>query len=111
MDYKRTECWSAGVVEYCNTPTPRPSITPLPHYSITPRFVHSLTLRLAGRLLIGAALLAMTMTGCGPSSDKAGKQSGTNAAAPRVLAKTNPAPALRPGVITNLVPATSLAAT
>jgi hypothetical protein len=110
MDYKRTECWSAGVVEYCNTPTPRPSITPLLHYSITPRFIRCLTLRLAGRLLIGAALLAMTMTGCGPSSNKAGKQSGTNAVAPRVLSKTNPAPALRPSVITNLVPATSLAA-
>jgi hypothetical protein len=42
------------------------------------------------------------MTGCGPSSDKASKQSGTNAAAPRALAKANPAPAARPGVIQNL---------
>ena len=67
-------------------------------------------LRLAGRLLIGAGLLAVTMTGCGPSSDKAGKPSGTNAAAPRALAKTTPAPAARPGVITNLAPANSLAA-
>jgi hypothetical protein len=50
------------------------------------------------------------MTGCGPSSDKAGKPSGTNAAAPRALAKTTPAPAARPGVITNLAPANSLAA-
>jgi hypothetical protein len=67
-------------------------------------------LRLAGRLLIGAGLLVVTMTGCGPSSDKAGKPSGTNAAAPRALAKTTPAPAARPGVITNLAPANSLAA-
>jgi hypothetical protein len=45
------------------------------------------------------------MTGCGPSSDKAaGKQSGTNAAAPRVLAKTNQVPPFRPGVRTNLPP-------
>src|SRR5271169_5251230 len=67
-------------------------------------------LRLAGRLLIGAGLLAVTLTGCGPSSDKAGKSSGTNAAAPQALAKKIPAPGARPGGITNLASANSLAA-
>jgi len=65
---------------------------------------------LAGRLLIGAGLLALTTTGCGPSSDKAGQQAGTNAAAPRALAKTNPVSASRPGFITNRAPATALGA-
>ena len=50
------------------------------------------------------------MTGCGPSSDKTGKQSGTNAAAVRVLAKTNQAPLLRPSARTNLPPALARAA-
>ena len=67
-------------------------------------------LRLAGRLLIGGGLLAVTLTGCGPSSDKAGQPSGTNAAAPRSLVKPNPAAALRPGVLTNFARATPPAA-
>ncbi|MGO8932054.1 MAG: hypothetical protein ACLQU3_34840 [Limisphaerales bacterium] len=94
MDNRSMECRSDGVVEYRNTPQL--------HHPTTPSQQRSPTLRLAGRLLIGAGLLAMTMTGCGPSSDKASKQSGTNAAAPRALAKANPAPAARPGVIQNL---------
>jgi hypothetical protein len=60
-------------------------------------FVHSRTLRLAGLLLIVAGFLALVLTGCGPSSDKTGKQAATNAAAPRVLAKTQAAP-VRPVV-------------
>ena len=63
-------------------------------------------LRLTGRLVVVAALLAVTMTGCSRSSDKVGKPSGTNAVtvAPRVVAKTNQALAMRPGVRTNLPP-------
>src|ERR1039457_6680642 len=63
-------------------------------------------LRLTGRLMVAAALLTVTMSGCGRSSDKAGKPSGTNVAtvAPRVVAKTNQALARRPGVRTNLPP-------
>ena len=102
MGNQRAECWSAGVLESCSTPALRDPGAP--------RFVRSPRLRLAGRLLIGAGLLAVTMTGCGPSSDKVGKQSGTNGAAPQALAKTTPAPAARPGVITNLASANSLAA-
>jgi hypothetical protein len=102
MENRKTEYWSNGVMEYRYAP-------PLHHSTIPSRQFFPM-LRLAGRLLIGAGLLAVTMTGCGPSSDKAGKPSGTNAAAPRALAKTTPAPASRPGVITNLAPANSLAA-
>ena len=102
MGNQRAECWSAGVLESCSTPALRDPGAP--------RFVRSPRLRLAGRLLIGAGLLAVTMTGCGPSSDKVGKQSGTNGATPQALAKTTPAPAARPGVITDLTPANSLAA-
>lgn len=102
MDHRKAERWSNGVIEYCGTP-------PL-HHSTTPSRQLSPTLRLAGRLLIGAGLLAVTLTGCGPSSDKAGKPSGTNGAAPQTLAKKIPAPTARPGGITNLAPANSLAA-
>ena len=72
MDHRKAECWSNGVMEYCGAP-------PLQH-STTPSRQISPTLRLAGRLLIGAGLLAVALTGCGPSSDKAGKPSGTNGA-------------------------------
>jgi hypothetical protein len=91
-------------VEYC-TPTP-------PHHSITPSLHHSVPFRLAGLALAAAALLVVTMTGCGPSSDKTGKPSGTNAAivAPRVVVKTNPAAALRPGPKMIVAPASPLAA-
>jgi hypothetical protein len=88
----------------CNTPTRQ--------YSGTAHFGRALTQRVAGRLVVAAALLAVTLTGCGRSSDKAGKPLGTNAvtvASPAVT-KTNPAPALRPGVNTNLVRGTSPAA-
>ena len=78
--------------------------------SITLRFVHALASRLAGRLLIGAALLALMLTGCGPSSDKTGKQSATNAAAPPTVAKPNPGPLLRPGAKTNPPPSIASAA-
>ncbi len=94
-------CWSNGVMEYSNTLPLHYSSTPLPPL---PR------LRLAGLALVGAALLVVTLTGCGPSSGKTGKQSATNAAAPRVLAKTNQALPLRPGVRTNLPPAAARAA-
>jgi hypothetical protein len=60
-------------------------------------------------LLVGAGLLVLTLTGCGPSSGTTGKQSATNAAAPRVLAKTNQALPLRPGFRTNLPPAAARA--
>jgi hypothetical protein len=96
-------CWSAGVLEYCNPPSLHHSITPSAHSSVISRF--------GGRLLIPVALLAFTLTGCGPSSDKTGKQPATNAAAARVVAKTN-AVALpaRPGARTNLPPAAAKAA-
>ena len=81
-------------MEYCNTPAPH----------------HSITSRLAGLALVATALLAVTMTGCGPSSDKAGKQPATNAAAPQASAGTNQAPALRLVVKTNLPPAAARAA-
>jgi len=68
-----------------------------------------LTLRLAG-LLIGVGLLGVTMTGCGPSSAKAGKQPATNAAAPQAFTRTNQAPVLRPVVRTNLPLAAARAA-
>ena len=98
------------------TPPPRHSTTPSPHHSI----ISSL----------GAVLLALTLAGCGPQSDKAGKQTGTNTMGRQLLktnqpalarssAKTNPPPAAapaapkakgppvftRPGVRTNAVPA------
>ena len=85
-------------MEYCHAPSLHHSIAPPLHRNPSPA-------RWPGGLLIGAGLLALTMTGCGPSSDKTAKQSATNAAAPRVLAKTNRAPRLRPGVRTNLPPA------
>ena len=77
-----------------------------PQHSITP----SLMSRWTGLGLVGVALLVMTITGCGPSSDKAGKPSGTNAAkaAAQVTAKTNQAPASRSGVVTNSAPTTPL---
>ena len=70
----------------------------------SPSCHHSVAARLAWRLVIGAGLVVLTMTGCGPSSDKTGRQSGTNAAAGRVPAKTNQAPLLRPNARTNLPP-------
>jgi hypothetical protein len=85
-------------------------ITPPPHHSMTPALHHSIASRLAGVLLIVAGLLVLTMTGCGPSSDKTARQSATNAAATRALAKTNQAPLSRPGVRTNLPPALARAA-
>ena len=65
--------------------------------------------RLTG-LVIGAGLLAVALTGCGPSSNKAGQQGGTNAAAPRVLSKTNhvAGPVVRPAGVTNHPPLTPL---
>jgi hypothetical protein len=90
-------------MEYC--------ITPRPHHSITKSLHQSLAARLAGVLLVGAGLLVLMMTGCGPSSDKTTKQLGTNSAATRALAKTNQAPLSRPGVRTNLPPALARAAT
>jgi hypothetical protein len=77
---------------------------------MTPALHHSIASRLAGVLLIVAGLLVLTMTGCGPSSDKTARQSATNAAATRALAKTNQAPLSRPGVRTNLPPALARAA-
>src|ERR1017187_3593828 len=83
----------------------------LSHASALP-FVRSPRLRLTRRLVVAAALLTVTMSGCGRSSDKAGKPLGTNAAtvAPRVVAKTNQALAMRPGVRTNLPPGAPRAA-
>jgi hypothetical protein len=97
---RKAGCWSNGLLEQGHASTL--------HYPDALRFARSLALRLAGRLAIVAALLAVTMTGCGPSSDKAGKPSGTNAAtvAPQAMARTNRAAGLRPGGITNLAPAT-----
>ena len=88
------ECWSAGVLGRCNTPSLQQTITP-----------RSCPSRLAGRILVGLSLLALILTGCGPESGKAGKQSATNAVAPRLLAKTNPAPTFRPVARTNRPPA------
>src|SRR5664280_1289918 len=102
MDHRRAECWSDGVTEYCRARILQNSNTPLLHHPSAPRSSHFPALCLAGRLLIGSALLAVTMTGCGPSSDKAGQQAATNAAASRTLAKTNTAVARRPSVITNI---------
>ena len=91
-------------MEDCNTPTRQ-------HFGMA-HFGRALTQRLAGRLVVAAALLAVTLTGCGRSSDKAGKPLGTNAVtvASPAVAKTNPAPVLRPGVNTNLLRGTSPAA-
>ena len=61
---------------------------------------------LAGMLLLGGGLLAVSVTGCKPSSDKAGKPSGTNAATatPRSTVRTNPVAATPPGVKANPAP-------
>ena len=61
-----------------------------------------------GRLIIGACLLTLIMAGCGRSPAKPGKQAGTNALVPRVLAKTNAPPAARVAAVTNRAPATPL---
>jgi hypothetical protein len=89
-------------MEYC--------IASRPHSFITPALHSSLASRLAGVLLIVAGLLVLATTGCGPSSDKTAKPSATNSAAKRVVAKTNQAPLLRPGVRTNPLPAIARAA-
>ncbi len=89
------------MLEDRNVPPRHHPINPPIHQSISP----SLASRLAGLLPLGVALLALTLTGCGPSSSKPGKQSATNAAASRALAKTNQAAFSRPGVRTNLPPA------
>lgn len=102
MDHRNMECRGDGVVEYRNTP-------PL-HHSTTPLWQLSPMLRRAGRLLMGAGLMAVTMTGCGPSSDKGGKSSETSTTALRTLVKTNAARAERPGVTKNLPSPASLAA-
>ncbi len=52
-------------------------------------------------MLIGVTLLALTLAGCGPSSDKASKPSATNAVAPQTVAKAGKGPVLRPTVRTN----------
>ena len=88
--------------EYSNTVPLYRSTIPLPHYSLTSR--------LAGLALIGATLLVVTLTGCGPSSGKTAKQSATNAAASRMLTRTNQVPLARPGVRTNLPSAAAPAA-
>jgi Na+-transporting methylmalonyl-CoA/oxaloacetate decarboxylase gamma subunit len=75
------------------------------HHSTSSLLHHCLTARLAGLALVGAALMAFTLTGCGPSSGKTGKQSATNAAALRMLGRTNQASPLRPGLRTNLTAA------
>ena len=61
--------------------------------------------RLTELALVGAILLGVALTGCGPSSSKAGKQSATNATAPSIAAKPIPGPSPRIGVRTNLPPA------
>ena len=104
-------------MEYCNNPslqhshTPplQYSITPLLHHSVIARGVRPLARRLAG-LVVGAGLLAVTMTGCGRSSDKAGKPPATNAAAPQAFANTNQGPVLRRVLRTNFPPAAARAA-
>ena len=58
-------------------------------------------LRFDATLLLEAGIILATLTGCGPKSDKAGKQSGTNATAPRTLTKTNSALASKPGAVPN----------
>ena len=85
-------------------------ITPRPQHSTTPALHYFLASRPAGVLLIATGLLVLTMTGCGPSSDKTARQSATNAAATRALTKTNAAPLSRPGLRTNLPPALARAA-
>jgi hypothetical protein len=96
-------------MEYGNTPPLHHSTTPPLHHSGTPCSGRSLTRRLAG-LAVAAGLLAATMTGCGPSSDKAGKQPATNTAAPQAFARRNQGPVLRPVLRTNLPPAAARAA-
>ena len=78
-------------------------------YSKTAPLRQSCTARLARLGLVGAALLVVTLTGCGPSSGKKEKQSATNAAASRLLARTNQVPPARPGIRTNLPPAAARA--
>jgi hypothetical protein len=83
----------------------------LPIHQFASSLAHNtITARLARLGLVGAALLVVTLTGCGPSSGKTEKQSATNAAAPRMLARTNQVPPARPGVRTNLSPAAARAA-
>ena len=62
---------------------------------------------LAGMLLLSGGLLAVTLTGCKPSADKAGKPSGTNAATatPRPVVRTNRVAAAPPGAKANPAPA------
>ena len=78
--------------------------SPPPHHSSTPALQHSIPFRLAGLLLLGAGLLALMMTGCGRSPDKAGKPAATNAVAPQALAKAPQPPVPRPRFNTNLAP-------
>ncbi|MCX6921677.1 MAG: hypothetical protein NT154_00430, partial [Verrucomicrobia bacterium] len=90
-----TGYWGGVMLEYCRLP----------------ELLHAATsFRLAGCLLVGAALLALTLTGCGPSTGEPGKPSGTNAPASRVSGKTNQVSRPRPGARTNLNPATARAA-
>ncbi len=89
-------------MEYCRARILQNSNTPRLHHPSARRFFRCPALRLAGRLLIGTTLLAVTMTGCGPSSDKGGQQATTNAVAMRALARTNTALRVRPGLITNV---------
>jgi hypothetical protein len=91
------ECGSNGVKECCDTPTLQHSITAPSPYAITSR--------LAGRLLLGVGLLGFLLIGCGPSSEKPGKQPGTNAAAGSAAATTNRGLVLRPIARTNIPPA------
>ena len=67
--------------------------------------------RVAGWGLVVGAVLALTLTGCGPSAGKPGTQSATNAPAGRALVKTNQAASLRPGPRTNLPPTAARTAT
>ena len=80
-------------------------------FCTTPRHHHSRTpFRLAGRLLLGVGLVALTLTGCGPSSGQPGQPSATNAASARVLAKTSQPASMRPGARTNILPTAARAA-
>jgi len=56
-------------------------------------------------LICAGLLVALLVTGCGPSSEKAGKQAGTNVTAATATGKTNRGPALRRSVRTNVAPA------
>ncbi|MEI6781108.1 MAG: hypothetical protein WCQ21_09340 [Verrucomicrobiota bacterium] len=92
---RKAGCWRGGVQEFCTTPRH--------HHSRTP-------FRLAGRLLLGVGLVALTLTGCGPSSGQPGQPSATNAASARVLAKTSQPASMRPGARTNILPTAARAA-